>query len=412
MTHDLTEETLPTLAEPIVDLRDPRWLLQPREAARALHRQGRVHRDTNGLWLVTRHADCRAMMQSRLLSRDPTLSRSYASIRPFIAGSALEATAERFILFADAPRHTRLRRVVGAAFTPAAVRQLESGIERTLDGLLRSLPGDEPFDFMQRVAQVLPIRVICDLLGLDEGDTAQAKAWSDAAACVVEPTAGRAQRLEGAAAVTALTDFLRAQVARRRVEPGDSLLDVMIAAQAQDPQFDDDDLLANLLLLFIAGHETTTNLLGNGLLALLQHPGQLERLRREPALLNDAIEEMMRWESPVNMVARTTLEPWTIGDFTVPPGEVLYGLLGAAHQDAEAFGEPHCFDITRSPNPQLAFGGGVHYCVGAPLARLEAKVTFGALLRRFGHLSMLDEQPRWRPMVNLRGLSELWIEAS
>jgi len=401
----------PTLAPGIADLREPGWLTHPREQARRLRAQGRVHRDTSGLWLLLGHADCRAAMQSHHLSRDPRQSTAYAAARPFVAGSALEQAAERFMLFNDPPVHTRLRRVVGAAFTPAATRTLAAGITAASEALLDELPPDEPFDFMRRFAQVLPVRVICEMLGVHSGDFAQAKAWSDAVSLVVEPLATRAQRAESARAVAELTEFLRGQVARRRAQPGLSLLDVMIAAQREDPQFDDDLLLANLILLFIAGHETTGNLLGNGLLALLCHPEQLALLRQQPELMPSAVEEMLRYESPVNMVARVTREPWAIGDLTVPAGETMYCLVGAANHDPAVFGEPERFDIRRAPNPQLAFGGGVHYCVGAPLSRLEAQLGFEALLRRYPHLALAQPEvaPRWRPMINLRGLEALWV---
>lgn len=403
---------LPTLARAVADLRDPAWLTHPRDQARRLRAQGRVHRDTLGLWLLLGHADCRAAMQSSRLSRDPRAGTSYASQRPFGAGSALERAAERFMIFNDPPVHTRLRRIVAAAFTPASTRDLRASVAATMQSLLDGLPGDAPFDFMRQVAQLLPIRVICDLLGIDAGDFDQAKAWSDAAVCVVEPLATRGARAQGAQAVAELTAFLSAQVARRRARPGDTVIDRMIAAQRDDPAFDDDELLANLILMFIAGHETTTNLLGNGLLALLRHPEQLALLRREPALLPSAVEEMLRYESPTNMVARTTLEPWTIDDLTVPPGEVLYCMIGAANHDPAVFEQPERFDITRHPNPQLSFGGGVHYCVGAPLARLEAEVAFEALLRRFPSLVLVDEAPTWRPMINLRGLQSLHVRGA
>jgi pimeloyl-[acyl-carrier protein] synthase len=401
----------PTLARAVADLRDPAWLTQPRGQARRLRPQGRVHRDTLGLWLLLGHADCRAVMQSSRLSRDPRLSSSYATQRPFVANSALEQAAERFMIFNDAPVHTRLRRIVSAAFTPASTRDLRASVAATMQSLLDALPADTPFDFMRDVAQLLPIRVICDLLGIDVGDVGQAKAWSDAAACVVEPLASRVERARGAAAVAELTAYLAAQVARRRARPGDTVLDRMIAAQQDDPAFGDDELLANLILMFIAGHETTTNLLGNGLLALLQHPDQLALLRREPALLPTAVEEMLRYESPTNMVARVTREAWTIDDLTVPPGEVLYCMIGAANHDPAVFERPERFDIRRHPNPQLSFGGGVHYCVGAPLARLEAEVAFEALLRRFPSLALVDDAPVWRPMINLRGLQALRVRS-
>ncbi|MBL8329416.1 MAG: cytochrome P450 [Rubrivivax sp.] len=401
-----------TAAAPTADLRDPGWLTHPRETAARLRALGRVHRDTSGLWLLLGHADCRAVMQASRLSRDPRLAASYERQRPFGAGSALEQAAERFMLFNDAPRHTRLRRVVAAAFTPVATRELRDAVAATAERLLQALPRTGSFEFMRGVAQVLPIRVICDLLGVSEGDFERAKAWSDAIACVVEPLATRAERAAGAQAVAELTDYLRTQVARRRAQPGDTVVDRMIAAQRDDPAFDDDEMLANLLLVFLAGHETTTNLLGNGLLALLQHPQQLERLRREPALMPTAVEEMLRWESPVNMVARTVREPHAVGGVTVPAGDVIYALIGAANHDPEAFDDPGRFDIGRDPNPQLAFGGGVHYCVGAPLARLEAEVAFAALLRRYPALAREGtEPPRWRPMINLRGLQELPLRA-
>ncbi|MCW5636010.1 MAG: cytochrome P450 [Rubrivivax sp.] len=412
ITAAIPSPAVPTLARQVADLRDPAWLTNPREQARALRSRGRVHRDTLGLWLLVNHADCRAVMQSSHLSRDPRASTAYGLQRPFGAGSALEHAAERFMLFNDAPVHTRLRRVVAAAFTPAATRQLRDLVVATTNELLDGLPAaseGQPFDFMRRFAQVLPIRVICDMLGVDAGDFDQTKAWSDAASCVVEPLASRAERAEGARAVAELNAFLRAQVARRRAHPQDSVLDRMIAAQREDPQFTDDELLANLILLFIAGHETTTNLLGNGLLALLDHPDQLARLRREPERLPEAVDEMLRWESPTNMVARTTLEPWAIGDLTVPAGEVLYCLVGAANHDPAVFADPDHFDVGRDPNPQLSFGGGVHYCVGAPLARLEAQVAFEALLQRFPVLALAEPAPRWRPMINLRGLQALWV---
>lgn len=399
-----------------VDLADPGWLRHPREMARQLHARGRVHRGSRGLWLLTGHAECRAVMQSAHLSRDPRRASSWAATRPFGAGSALEQAAERFMLFNDPPVHARLRRVVSAAFTPAAVRGLRASIASACDQLLGSLPDDQPFDFMRSFAQTLPVRVICDLLGLDSGDLEQAKAWSDAIACVVEPLASRAERAAAAQAVEALCARLREQVAHRRASPGGTVLDLMIQAQAQAqvqdgrPGLDDDELLANLVLLFIAGHETTTNLLGNGLLALLEHPAQMARLRADLALLPGAVEEMLRWESPVNMVARITLGDWSLGGLELPAGEVLYCMVGAAHQDPSVFDEPERFDIARRHNPQLAFGGGVHYCVGAPLARLEAEVAFAAVLRRWPALRGLDPAPRWRAAINVRGLQSLRVE--
>lgn len=404
----------PTLSDELVDLRDPLWLSNPRRQARGLRARARVHRDVQGLWLLLDHADCRAAMQSAHLSRDPRRTTRYAELRPFGAGSALEHAAERFMLFNDAPTHTRLRRVVGTAFKPSAIRLLRDGIEQSCRSLMDGISDDKPFDFMASLAQVLPIRVICDMLGIEAGDFEQTKAWSDAAVSVVEPLASRAERAAGAEAVSALTDFLRTQVARRRARPGHTVLDLMIAAQSSDAGLDDDEMLANLILLFIAGHETTTNLLGNGLLALLQHPQQWAVLRDQPEHLATAIDEMLRWDSPVNMVARTTVAPWQIGELQIPAGDVLYCMIGAAHQDPSVFADPQRFDVCRQDNPQIAFGGGVHYCVGAPLAMLEAQIAFEQILARWPSLVLADPQatPAWRPMINLRGLKSLQVRTA
>ena len=201
------------------------------------------------------------------------------------------------------------------------------------------------------------------------------------------------------------------QVARHRVRPSDSLLDLLIAGQRDEPSISDEDLLANLVLLFIAGHETTTNLIGNGLYRLLTESDALEQLRADPGRMSTAIDEMLRYDSPVTVVARVTREPWVIGDLTIPPGEMLYCMTGAANHDPAVFQAPERFDIRRSPNPHLSFGGGVHYCIGAPMARLEAQLAFASLFERFAHLRLAKPEVCWRPLVNLRGLTALWVSA-
>ena len=405
-----TRTTAPDLAPQIADMRDPLFLTDPRRLYQRLREQGRVHRDSVGLWLLLGHADCRAAMQSSHLSRDPRNWKHYATVRPYMAESALEKTVERFMIFNDAPFHTRLRTLMSAAFTPAATRALTVAIDAASNALLDRLPASEPFDFMRQFAQILPVRVISDMLGIETGDLDQTKAWSEAISMVVEPVAARGLREHSNRATIEMTGYLRAELARRRAHPSDALLDVLIEGQRDDPSLSDDDLLANLMLLFLAGHETTTNLLGNGLLALLRHPEQMQMLRLDPSLLPLAIEEMLRFESPANVVARVTREPWRIGELEIPAGELLYCMTGAANHDPEVFARPEVFDIRRSPNPHLSFGGGVHYCIGAPLARLEAQVAFGALLRRFESLSLADEAVCWRPLVNLRGLQALTVK--
>lgn len=397
----------PSLSTTPVDLRNPLFVSNPHHAYEALRAQGTVHRDTMGLWLLVNHADCKAVMQDTKISRDPRQWKNYAAVRPYLAESVLEQTVERFMLFNDAPMHTRIRRLVSTAFTPAAMRLMEQQVRATAVTMVADLPHDKPFDLLSNFAQIFPIRVIADMLGLASEDLAQTRAWSDAISLVVEPAATRSLKEKSNHAAIEMTEFLRAQVARRRKQRGDTVLDMLLTAQDESGDLADDELIANLMLMFMAGHETTTNLLGNGMLILLRHPDQLAKLRARLELMPSAVEEMLRFESPANVVARITRTPVHIGGVDIPAGELLYCLTGAANRDPAVFTNPQQFDIERTPNPHLSFGGGVHYCIGAPLARLEAAVAFEALLSRFPHLQLAHTQVQWRSLINLRGLTAL-----
>ncbi len=397
----------PALSATPVDLRDPLFVSNPHQAYEALRVRGAVHRDTMGLWLLVNHADCKAVMQDTKISRDPRHWKHYAAVRPYLAESVLEKTVERFMIFNDAPMHTRVRRLVSAAFTPAAMRLIEQQIRATAVSMVAQLPHDRPFDLLADFAQIFPIRVIADMLGLAPEDLAQTREWSDAISLVVEPAATRSLKEKSNQAAIEMTQYLQTEVARRRKQRGKTVLDMLLAAQDESGDLADDELIANLMLMFMAGHETTTNLLGNGMLTLLRHPDQLARLRANPDLIPSAIEEMLRFESPANVVARVTRTPLHISDVTIPAGELLYCLTGAANCDPLVFTNPEQFDIGRTPNLHLSFGGGVHYCIGAPLARLEASVAFEALLSRFPYLQLAQTDIQWRPLINLRGLTAL-----
>jgi cytochrome P450 len=401
-------------------MRHPAFRSDPHPLLRALRESAPVARDVLGIWLVLRHADVNAVLRSSRLSREIWRSPGYEQMRPFLADSTLERTTHRWMLFNDPPQHTRLRRLVGGAFKPGVVEALRERITAVTDELLDALPQgagpDGSFDLMAGLAQRLPVRVICDVLGLPHGDFAQTKAWSDALAWLVEPVVRREQRLAAGRAAEEMVAYLRHHIAQRRGKPArDDVLGLMVAASEAgadgEAPLDDDELLGNLILIFIAGHETTTNLIGNGLSTLLRHPAELSRLRaslgRDPALMRTAIDEMLRYEGSVTTIGRHTVEPLAIGDVVVPPGQVIYAMLGAAHRDPAAFADPDRFDIGRQPNGHLAFGAGIHYCLGAPLARLEADVAFTRLLQRYPSLELADEQPAWRPLINLRGLQSL-----
>ncbi|MCE9657542.1 MAG: cytochrome P450 [Burkholderiales bacterium] len=404
--------TTPPLA---VDMRDPAFRNDPHPLLHAVRARGRAERDVVGIWLATHHADCSAGLRSNQLSREVTRMPGYAQMRPYVADSMLERTCERWMLFNDPPVHTRLRRLVNAAFKPAVVQALRARVAAITAELLAALP-TEPgatFDLMPTLAQPLPVRVICDVMGLPAEDFAQTKQWADALALIVEPVIRRAEREAASRAGTEMVEYLRAHIARQRASgERESLLGTLVAAHDADDGalLSEDELLGNLILLFVAGHETTTNLIGNGMLTLLRHPEALAQLRADPeTLMPGAVDEMLRYESSVNMVARHVVAPYAIGETVVPSGDVVFFMTGAANRDPAVFAEPDRFDITRSPNPHLAFGAGIHYCVGAPLARMEAEVAFGELLRERPGLALAEPEtaPAWRKLINLRGLEML-----
>jgi cytochrome P450 len=401
---------------PPIDMRDPAFRDDPHPLMHALRERGRIERDVIGIWLIGHHADVSAGLRDNKLSREPWRLPAWDTLRPFVADSTLERTTLQWMLMNDPPKHTRLRRLVNGAFKPPVIEALRERVGQIADELLAALPAPgsgDVFDLMSGLAQPLPVRVICDVLGLPAADFAQTKAWSDTLALMMEPVQRKAWRPVAATAGDEMVAYLREHVARHRAAPRDDLLGALIRAQDDgDGMLSDDELLGNLVLLFIAGHETTTNLIGNGALALLRHPAALAQLRSDPtALLPGAVAEMLRFEGSVNIVPRHTVEPYEVGDTVVPPGQVLFFMLGAANRDPLVFAEPDRFDIARSPNPHLAFGAGIHYCVGAPLARLEGEIAFARLLARHPRLQWADEAPQWRPLINLRGLERLTLRA-
>ena len=391
-----------------VDMRDPAFRDDPHTLLRALRENGRVARDVLGIWLLCHHADVSAGLRSAHLSREVWRMPVYQQLRPFLADSTLERTIESWMLFNDPPKHTRLRRLVNGAFKPPVIEALRERIVAVADELLAALPADGEFDLMGSLAQQLPVRVICDVLGLPPGDFAQTKLWSDALAVIAEPVTRRELRVAANQAAMEMIAYLRGHIAQHRGSGRrDDLLGLLIAAQDDDGALSEDELLGNLVLLFIAGHDTTTNLIGNGMLTLLRHPHELERLRAEPSLMASAVEEALRFEGSVNMVSRHTVGPYAVGDVVIPTDQTIYFMLGPANRDPAVFADPERFDIGRSPNAHLAFGAGIHYCVGAPLARLEAQIALTRLLRRYPALALAEESPRWRKLINLRGLQAL-----
>jgi len=307
----------------------------------------------------------------------------------------------------DPPDHTRVRGLVSKAFTPRRVAELRPRIEAIVTTLLDSIEGAGAFDLIDAVAAPLPAIVIAELLGVPAEDHRQFKEWSSALVSAI----GSANPLDGRAqferALGQLLDYLRGIIAERRKAPQDDLISAMLEAQEERDALSDAELLATSNLLLIAGHETTTNLIGNGTLALLRNPEQFARLQRDRSLMRSAIDELLRYDSPVQATARVALEPVALDGATLPTSAMVMTGIGAANRDPEVFDDPDRLDLGRTNNHHLSFGFGAHFCLGAPLARLEAEIAFDALLDRYPKLELASETLTYRPSPVLRGLMAL-----
>jgi hypothetical protein len=316
----------------------------------------------------------------------------------------------RTVLLLDPPDHTRLRRLMLAAFTPRAVEALRPVIQRLVDDMLDAVAPSGRMDVIADLAYPLPTTVIAITLGVPHADHDRFKAWSVDVATLLDGDPRRPERtLQAYRGMTALLDYLERLVAARRGAPRDDLLQALIDASDGEDSLTAAEVVANSAFLLAAGHETTTKLIGNGLLALLRHPAQLAQLQADPALLATAVEELLRYDSPVQITARTTTEALELGGRSLPAGEMVMLYLAAANHDPAHFVRPDALDITRQENRHLAFSHGPHFCLGAALARLEGQITLGTLLRRWPRPRLAADTVTWRDNINLRGLAALSI---
>jgi cytochrome P450 len=385
------------------DLADPRFQANPHPVYARWREQAPVCRVRlpSGLdaWLITRYDDARrALSDPRLSKAIPVQPPGVSSASPRISGPV-----SQHMLSADPPDHTRLRRLVSAAFTARRVEALRPRIEEITDELLDAIDGRDQVDLIDTFAFPLPIQVICELLGIPVADRDSFRAWSN----IIVTGSQAAEQLPGA--MQAMVAYIRALIADRRAHGGDDLLAGLIEVRDQADRLTEDELTSMVFLLLIAGHETTVNLIGNGSFLLLSRPERWAQLRADPTLLPTAIEEFLRYEAPVEMATfRVAAEDLEIGGQRIAAGEpVLVVLLSANHDDR--FPHPEEVDLGRAQNPHLAFGHGIHYCLGAPLARLEAQIAFGKLMTRFPglRLAVPADELSWRPGLLLRGLHQL-----
>jgi pimeloyl-[acyl-carrier protein] synthase len=368
-----------------------------------------VHRSPLGFWVLTRHADVLAVLRDPRMSRDPRRSERVALLRATAEVDELLAAEEAApsMLFVDPPDHTRLRTLVNKAFTPAAVERLRPRVEELVAGLLDRAAGAGAMDVVEELAYPLPVTVICELFGVPEADRDRFRAWSRGLVHLLDPLVA-ADALERALhARQALRGYLGGLIAERRAHPAGDLLTALIAAEDQGHQLSEAELVSMCVLLLVAGHETTVNLIANGMLALLRDPGARAPLQADAALARSAVEELLRYDSPVQFTSRHALEDLDVGGRRVRAGETVVAVLGAANRDPAQFPDPDRLDLARAPNRHLAFGGGIHFCLGAPLARMEAAVAIPAMLARLPGLEQGPGPPLRRDTVTLRGLASL-----
>ncbi|MFD5411489.1 cytochrome P450 family protein [Streptomyces nojiriensis] len=353
-------------------------------------------------WLVTRYDDVRSALADPRLSLDKT-NAAESSYRGLFLPPALDAN----LLNMDPPDHTRLRRLVSRAFTPRRVEALRAPIRRTADRLLDALGTEGRTDLIAAYAAPLPITVICDLLGIPDDHRKDFRAWTNE---LIAPDPSRPQGAKQAGG--AMLAFFAELIAYKRRHPADDLLSDLIAVRDGDgDRLSEDELMSLAFLILGAGFENTVQLIGNAVHALLSHPEHLARLRVDPSKLPEAIEELARYEGPALLaIRRFPTEDVTIGGVTVPAGETVLLSLSAANRDPARFSQPELLDFDRDASGHLALGHGIHYCLGAPLARAEVEIALAALLERFSSLTLAESEPRWRPSLRARGLLELPVE--
>ena len=384
---------------------DPEFLADPYPTYHRLRDEDPVHHSPLDFWVLTRYEDVVAVLRDPRFIKEPLVSvvaaRFGVTVPPGVGLSMLDR---------DPPDHTRLRSLVSKAFTPRVVERLRPRIQKIVDDLITRAEAVGRMDLIEEFAYPIPVNVICEMLGVPIGDHERFKGWSLDIARGLDsvwlPPESEIPKRSGAAR-HAIGDYMRGLIAERRASPRGDLLSALIAAEEAGDKLSEDELIATCILLLIAGHETTVNLIGNGTLALLRHPEELRRLRETPGLITSAVEELLRYDGPVQRTARITSTEVTIGGRTIGKGEMVMPFIGAADRDPSQFTGPDRLDLGRTDNRHIAFGWGIHFCLGAPLARVEGQIAIDTLVRRLPRLTLVDDEPEYRQSLTLRGLKAL-----
>lgn len=441
--------TIPSVARSVPDgrpfrststlrfLLDPRFRSDPYPLYDGLRDHERVHHAPLGITLISGYDECLSILKNPLVSSD----QRHADLR-FAAGrggagiiaeapgrlmfqladrhsrgrgeGAFVRLAQQLLITLDPPDHTRIRALASRAFTPRVVEQMRPSIEALAHRLLDEVADDGGTDLLAAYCYRFPVTVICELLGVPSEDHARFSAWVPDLVAGLDATAVASHTLRRRAdlAVVRLSRYLEQLIRRLRTDPDDRLLSALIAASDGDDYLTETELVAFAGLLLVAGHETTANLVGNGLWHLWRHADQFHRWRTEAEIRPNGVDELLRYDTPVQLATRCATEPMDVGGTSLPAGRILALMIGAANRDPQRFTEPAQLDLERREGPPLSFGFGIHHCLGASLARTEAEVALSVLFDRFPRLRIVLEQPRWKPTLVFRGLRELPVRWS
>ena len=378
------------------DLTSSAFVEDPYRTYEELRRKDPVHRmRLVEAWALTRYEDVQDVLIDHKRFTNAERNYDYMQYRTF--------------LDLDPPDHTRLRGLVSKAFTPRAVRELGPRIQGLVDELLDAVAGKSRIDLISDFAFPLPVIVIAEMLGVPAEDRARFREWSDDIALSVNPllNSGQIERVQQA--TEELFDYFEGIIEQRRQAPQNDMISALLAAEEEGDRLTHEELLSTLMLLLVAGNETTRNLIGNGMLALLKNPAQLQRLRDRPELLDSAINELLRYDSPVQIDSRNAIDDVEIGGKRIAAGQRILAIVGAANRDPQVFANPDELDIGRDEVSHLSFGRGIHYCLGSPLAILEGRIAFTSLLERFSSIRLASD-PVFKDQIVLRGVEALWVE--
>lgn len=360
-------------------------------------------------WIITRYDDVRQVALSPTMSSDrlrPFYEAQRDDRREILSG--VMRYLNEWLVFKAPPEHTRLRKMMNGVFSMPMVQSMAAQIRRTVDDLYAQVPRGQPFDFMQEVAVLLPAYVILDMMGVARADFRMIKEWSDDLRLFIGTSRAEEDKYRKArSGADQMSAYFCSLIAQRRAQPGDDIISKMLLAQDERGGLSEDELIAMCMLVLFGGHETTTNLLGSAVVAMLAYPEQQQLLRDRPELIDSAVEEFLRYDGPSNSIARVVAVDHELHGKALRAGDRVFAMINAANRDPRRFERPHELDIQRSPNRHLTFGQGLHFCLGAPLARLEAKVCLGALVSGFSSMRLGPGEVHWIDALVMRGPSSL-----